>query len=109
MNDLKIILCVVGLVLGIGTVVFGIIMMIIICKEDKQLRKYEQELDSCFQKSKTNAAITEKGRAVAFAIECGLLPRIEKGWDDEAFNKFWQEYTNDLIKRVPGIIELLKL
>lgn len=53
--------------------------------------------------------LTEKGHAIIVAIESGLLPRVEGGWDDTAFNKFWDKYSADLIKRVPKVKKLLKL
>jgi len=53
--------------------------------------------------------LTEKGYAIIVAIESGLLPRVEGGWDDTVFNKFWDKYSADLIKRVPKVKKLLKL
>ena len=53
--------------------------------------------------------ITEKGYAVIIAIESGLLPRVVGGWDDTAFNKFWDAYSANLTKRIPEVKKLLKL
>lgn len=49
---------------------------------------------------KTNKAIylTNKGIAVIAAIESGLLPKVDGGWDDTAFQKFWSLYEKMLAK-----------
>lgn len=36
---------------------------------------------------------TEKGIAVVAAIESGLMPEVKGGWDDTAFNEFWDMFV----------------
>ncbi len=45
---------------------------------------------------KGNLEITHKGIAVVSAIQSGLCPKIEGGWDTDAFEKFWEKYKSDL-------------
>lgn len=40
--------------------------------------------------------LTNKGVAVIAAIESGLLPTVDGGWDDTAFQKFWSLYEKKL-------------
>ena len=44
------------------------------------------------------AMITSKGRALLAAIDAGLIQEVEGGWDDEAFNRFWEAFTRNLDK-----------
>ena len=44
--------------------------------------------------------ITEKGRAILLAIECGLCPEVEGGYNDEAFDLFWELYMKKLHKKI---------
>ena len=37
--------------------------------------------------------ITPKGIAVVDAIDAGLLPKTEDGWDDSAFEVFWEKFS----------------
>lgn len=43
--------------------------------------------------------ITDKGLAVIAAIESGLMPEVEGGWDDTKFNEFWEKYQSSLHER----------
>ena len=43
-------------------------------------------------------SISDKGIAVRAAIECGLIPKAEKGFDTSQFEKFWSLYHEDLAK-----------
>lgn len=40
--------------------------------------------------------LTDKGLAVVLAIENGLCPRTDDGWDITRFEKFWDEYQKQL-------------
>lgn len=40
--------------------------------------------------------ITPKGIAVIDAIDAGLLPETEDGWDDSAFEVFWEKFSTHL-------------
>lgn len=40
--------------------------------------------------------LTQKGIAIVAAIESGLLPKTDNGWDDTAFEKFWEKYEKML-------------
>lgn len=42
------------------------------------------------KKMKTDFRLTEKGIAIMAAVESGLLPKVEEGWDDTVFLKFWE-------------------
>ena len=42
------------------------------------------------------AKLSPKGKALLAAIDTGLLPETEKGWDDEPFNRFWYRFSQDL-------------
>ena len=44
--------------------------------------------------------ISEKGKAVLIAIECGLCPKTQDGYDDRAFNLFWDRYAKTLHKQI---------
>lgn len=44
--------------------------------------------------------ITEKGRAILAAIECGLIPEIDEKYDVELFLKFWDLYMGKLYNRL---------
>ena len=40
--------------------------------------------------------LTEKGLAVLAAIECGLCPKVEGGYNTEKFDEFWDLYEKML-------------
>ena len=42
--------------------------------------------------------LTPKGIAVLAAIEAELLPRVEGGWDNTKFDKFWELYEAEFNK-----------
>ena len=46
------------------------------------------------------AFITLKGRAVLSAVNAGLLPKIDGGWDDTAFIRFWESFEPELRKEI---------
>lgn len=41
----------------------------------------------------TKPSVTPKGIAIIAAIESGLLPEVEGGWDDTAFQIFWERFN----------------
>ena len=47
-------------------------------------------------KNRMKYCITRKALALGAAIDSGLLPKIEDGWDDTKFNKFWEMYEEYL-------------
>lgn len=49
-----------------------------------------------FKKPNKAVYLTDKGIAIIAAIESGLLPEVEGGWDDTAFQKFWSLYEKML-------------
>ena len=51
------------------------------------------------EKGNTNKPfLTPKGIAVLAAIEAELLPRVEGGWDNTKFDKFWEQYEAEFNK-----------
>lgn len=48
---------------------------------------------------------TPKGAAVYCAIKNSLLPKVEGGWDDTNFNKFWDDFMERLEKSRYAIIK----
>ncbi len=40
--------------------------------------------------------LSHKGVAVISAIQSGLCPEVEGGWDTDDFEKFWTKYQADL-------------
>ena len=48
----------------------------------------------------TALKITLKGRAVIAAVDAGLLPEVDGGWDDTGFLRFWEEFEPDLRKEI---------
>lgn len=47
--------------------------------------------------------LTPKGIAIIAWINCGLAPKVEGGYDDETFERFWAEYerlTNDYLGKL---------
>lgn len=48
---------------------------------------------------KESFTITPKGIAVLAAIDAGLCPEVDGGYDTEAFEKFWQQYDLSLRKK----------
>ena len=43
-----------------------------------------------------NLVLSNKGLAIKAAIESGMLPEVDGGWDDSVFNVFWEKYENYL-------------
>lgn len=41
--------------------------------------------------------LTPKGIATLSAIEAGLLPKVDGGWDNSLFNRFWSLYEKRMI------------
>lgn len=41
--------------------------------------------------------VTAKGMAFIFAVESGLIPACEEGYDDTAFNRFWADLEREYI------------
>lgn len=54
------------------------------------------------KKSNKAVYLTNKGVAIVAAIESGLLPKVEGGWDDTAFQKFWSLYEKMLAEHCEG-------
>lgn len=48
------------------------------------------------EKKKGVTLLTHKGLAVISAIQSGLCPKTEEGWDTNGFEKFWAKYQDDL-------------
>ncbi len=48
------------------------------------------------KKKKEVTLLTHKGLAVISAIQSGLCPETDKGWDTDGFEKFWAKYQEDL-------------
>lgn len=48
------------------------------------------------EKEKGNLYVTPKALAMMAAIESGLLPEVEGGWDDTKFQIFWNRFVNQL-------------
>mgnify|MGYP005772437537 CR=1 FL=1 len=48
--------------------------------------------------------LTPKGIATICAIDSGLLPKVDGGWDDTAFNKFWEQFEKVMIEQGYSII-----
>ena len=48
------------------------------------------------ENKKSEFQLTPKGLALTSAIESGLLPEVEGGWDDSKFNVFWEKYETGL-------------
>lgn len=46
---------------------------------------------------KTSYLLTEKGIATVAAIESGLLPKVDGGWDNTAFLRFWELFCTIFI------------
>lgn len=44
------------------------------------------------------AILNLKGCALLAAIDAGLLPKIDGGWDDQAFEQFWRNFMDNLRK-----------
>ena len=42
---------------------------------------------------------TDKGLAMIAAIQSGLLPEVDGGWDDTKFHLFWKKYQDFLDER----------
>lgn len=40
--------------------------------------------------------LTPKGIAVLSAVDAGMLPRAENGWDTSQFDAFWEDFTDRL-------------
>lgn len=40
--------------------------------------------------------LTHRGVATIAAVESGLLPETENGWDNAAFDMFWDRYLSNL-------------
>lgn len=47
-----------------------------------------------------NPTNTLKGRAVVAAIDAGLLPKIDGGWNDTGFIRFWELFEPVLQKEI---------
>lgn len=45
---------------------------------------------------KVKVSLTAKGIAVVCAVDNNLLPKVEDGWDDTNFNKFWEDFEKSL-------------
>lgn len=45
-------------------------------------------------------SITLKGRALVDAIDSGLIPETDDGWDDTGFLRFWELFEPDLRKEI---------
>lgn len=49
--------------------------------------------------------ITDKGAAVLAAIDAGLIPKTEGGHDIEAFEKFWELYSESSLRTMEQQLE----
>ena len=38
-----------------------------------------------------------KGQALMSAISAGMLPEVDGGWDTDAFDKFWDDFSKRVI------------
>ena len=45
-------------------------------------------------------SITLRGRAIIAAIESGLIPKVDGGWDIKGFLRFWEVFEPDLRKEI---------
>lgn len=54
----------------------------------------------------TKPKVTPKGMAIVAAIESGLLPEMEDGWDDTVFQLFWDRFEDLLIANKFSIIKM---
>ena len=43
--------------------------------------------------------LSAKACALLAAVEAGLCPRVEGGWDTDAFERFWEIYQDKLSKQ----------
>lgn len=66
----------------------------------RKLNKIEQKLDLSVSLH-SSSVLTGKGLALIAAIESGLLPQIEGGWDETKFEVFWKKYEEALAKNFP--------
>ena len=48
---------------------------------------------------KSRMVVSPKGLALIAAVETGLLPEVDGGWDDRAFERFWTRFTQELQKQ----------
>ena len=48
--------------------------------------------------------LTPKGIATMCAIESGLLPKVDGGWDDSHFNEFWELFEKVMVEQGYSII-----
>lgn len=45
-------------------------------------------------------SITLKGRALVDAVDSGLIPETDDGWDDTGFLRFWELFEPELRKEI---------
>ena len=43
--------------------------------------------------------VSMKGLAVLAAVDAGILPKVNGGWDDTSFNKFWELFEKSLLEK----------
>lgn len=58
----------------------------------KKIDRIEKKLS----KAKIELSSTLKGIAITAAIESGLLPKVDGGWDDSNFKVFWDKFEKAL-------------
>jgi hypothetical protein len=44
--------------------------------------------------------LSAKGTAFLTAIECGLIPETDDGYEDEKFSEFWEKSMKRLYRRI---------
>lgn len=89
--------CVVG-GLTVGCSIFAILNFIDCDKLISKSKKLDEKIKHLDEpREKPNCYLTDKGLAVTAAVESGLLPRVDGGWDDTKFNEFWQRYEELLM------------
>lgn len=50
-------------------------------------------------------AVTDKGVALLAAIEAGLVPQAEDGYDIEPFEKFWEIYSEKSLRNFESCLK----
>ena len=85
-----IVFCVISLVGCIVALIFAI-------KSQREYSRAIREYDEATRRiEKRKVCLTVKGIAVFCAIENNLLPKVEGGWDDTNFEKFWEAFEQNL-------------
>lgn len=71
------------------------------------MKLLKKNVTSQFDKQNVrHVRLTPKGIAAICAVENNLLPKVEGGWDDTNFEKFWEAFEQSLTEE--GYVIVLK-